>query len=408
MLKTKCRNTLGWVATMMTAGALIGVAASTALAHGSKPSTPFINNFATVTQGVASAPAAGPEAGDQNPYGVAVIPRTVGKLIKGNILVSNFNNVGSPPTGNLQGTGTSIVQYAPEVQSQTTFAEIDATTLPGACPGGVGLTTALVVLRSGWVIVGSLPTADGTIGTVGAGCLIVLDANGNPVETFSGGAINGPWDMTALDGGFFAQLFFSNVLNGDVAHAAPDTVVNAGTVARMTLVTPPQGFGKPVVLETKIVGSGFAEENDPAALIIGPTGVGLSSGGQNDQGNQNNQGDDNQGEGGTLYVTDTVNSRIAAIKNASFRFSSAGIGQTVSTGGLLKMPLGLVIAPNGDILTVNAGDGNIVETTPGGTQAASATIAPAGAGSLFGLAVMPGGAGIYFVDDSENQLNLFH
>ena len=72
------------------------------------------------------------------------------------------------------------------------------------------------------------------------------------------------------------------------------------------------------------------------------------------------------------------------------------------------MPLGLAIAPNGDILTVNAGDGNIVETTPGGTQAASATIAPAGGGSLFGLAVMPGGAGIYFVDDSENQLNLFH
>jgi hypothetical protein len=35
-------------------------------------------------------------------------------------------------------------------------------------------------------------------------------------------------------------------------------------------------------------------------------------------------------------------------------------------------------------------------------------IAPAGAGSLFGLAVMPGGTGIYFVDDSENQLNLFH
>jgi hypothetical protein len=386
---------------MMTAVALISVAASTALAHNSKPSKPFINNFTTVTQGVASAPAAGPEAGDQNPYGVAVVPRTVGKLVKGNILVSNFNNTGASPTGNLQGTGTSIVQYAPDVQSQTTFAEIDATTLPGSCPGGVGLTTALVVLRSGWVIVGSLPTTDGTIGTVGAGCLIVLDANGNPVETFSGGVVNGPWDMTALDGGFFAQLFFTNVLNGDVAHAAPDTPVNAGTVVRMTLFTPPQGFGKPVALEKKIVGSGFAEENDPAALIIGPTGVGLSSGGQGNRGND-------ESEGNTLYVADAVNSRIAAIGNASFRFSSGGTGQTVSTGGLLMMPLGLTIAPNGDILTVNAGDGNIVETTPGGTQAASATIAPAGGGSLFGLAVMPGASGIYFVDDSENQLNLFH
>jgi hypothetical protein len=375
--------------TIMTAVALVSVAASTALAHGSKPSTAFINNFTTVTQGVASAPAAGVEAGDQNPYGVAVVPRTVGKLVKGNILVSNFNNVGASPTGNLQGTGTSIVQYAPDVQSQSTFAEIDAATLPGACPGGVGLTTALVVLRSGWVIVGSLPTSDGTIGTVGAGCLIVLDANGKPVETFSGGVVNGPWDMTAFDGGFFAQLYFTNVLNDDVAHAPADSPVNAGTVARMTLFTPPQGFGKPLALETKIIGSGFAEENDPSALIIGPTGVGLS-------------------DGDTLYVADTVNSRIAAIKDASFRFSSAGTGQTVSTAGLLNMPLGLTLAPNGDILTVNAGDGNIVETTPGGTQTASATIAPAGAGSLFGLAVMPGGSGIYFVDDSENQLNLFH
>ena len=97
---------------MTTAMALIGVAVSTAMAHDSRPSKPFINNFTTVTQGVASAPAAGPEAGDQNLYGGAVIPRTVGKLIKGNILVSNFNNVGAPPTGNLQGTGTSIVQYA--------------------------------------------------------------------------------------------------------------------------------------------------------------------------------------------------------------------------------------------------------------------------------------------------------
>ena len=81
---------------------------------------------------------------------------------------------------------------------------------------------------------------------------------------------------------------------------------------------------------------------------------------------------------------------------------------TVSTGGSLNAPLGLTIAPNGDILTVNGGDGNIVETTPHGTQTATTLLAPAGGGALFGLAVVPGGSGIYFVDDSENQLNLFH
>lgn len=397
-MKTRLAKTLGTTLAIVAACAFVAIASSTARAHAHGPDhkpgpdhkSPFINNFSTVTQGALSAPATGLEAGDQNPYGVAVIPRSVGKLVKGNILVSNFNNAGAPPTGNLQGTGSSIVQYAPDVQSQTTFAEIDATTLPGACPGGVGLTTALVVLRTGWVIVGSLPTTDGTIATVGAGCLIVLDANGNPVETFSGGVINGPWDMTASDGGFVAQLFFSNVLNGGVASAPADTPVNAGTVVRMTLFTPPQGFGNPAVLETKVIGSGFPEENDPAALIIGPTGVGLA--------------DDHDN---ALFVADAVDSRIARIPGASFRGSSAGTGQTVSTGGSLMTPLGLALAPNGDILTVNGGDGNIVETTRHGVQT-SATIAPAGGGALFGLAVMPGGGGIYFVDDSENQLNLFH
>jgi hypothetical protein len=386
-MNTKLTKRIETALSIVAAGALVSLVATAAPAHAhdSAPkSKPFIDNFSTVTQGDTSAPTAGPEAGDQNPYGVAVIPRSVGKLIQGNILVSNFNNV-----GNLQGTGTSIVQYSPDVQTQTTFAEIDASTLPGACPGGVGLTTALAVLRTGWVIVGSLPTTDGTIGTVGAGCLIVLDANGKPVKTFSGGVINGPWDMAASDGGFISQLFFTNVLNGNVAGAPADTPVNEGTVARMTLFTPPQGFGKPFILETRIIGSGFPEENDPAALIIGPTGVAL-------------------GGGDTLFVADSVSNRIAGISNAPFRHSSAETGQTVSAGGALMTPLGLTLAPNGDILTVNGGDGNIVETTAQGTQVATALLAPAGGGALFGLAVMPGAGGIYFVDDSENQLNLFH
>jgi len=375
---------------MMMVAALTSVVASTALAHSSAAA--FISNFSTVTQGALSAPADGLEKGDQNPYGVAVIPQSVGSLKSGNILVSNFNNAGVPPTGNLQGTGSSIVQYSPDAETQTTFAEIDSTKLPGGCPGGVGLTTALIVLRTGWVIVGSLPTTDGTIGTVGAGCLIVLDANGNPVETFSGGVVDGPWDMTASDNGLVTQLFFTNVLNDKVAKAPADMPVNAGTVARMTLSTPPQGQGIPSILETKIIGSGFGEENDPNALIIGPTGVALSR--------DNTNGD-------TLYVADSVSNRIARIEGASFRSSSAGTGQTVSADGLLSTPLGLALAPNGDILTANAGDGNIVETTKHGLQTA-ATIAPSGGGALFGLAVMPGGNGIYFVDDSANRLNLFH
>src|SRR5215469_9002435 len=142
-----------------------------------------------------------PGNGDINPYGIVQVKRSSGRLVAGNILISNFN-----ASSNFQGTGTTIVQVAPD-GTVTLFAGIDAGSLPGSCPGGVGLTTALAVLQSGWVIVGSLPTTDGSSATASAGCLLVLNSSGQVMETLSGGEINGPWDMTAVDMGSTAVLF---------------------------------------------------------------------------------------------------------------------------------------------------------------------------------------------------------
>lgn len=62
---------------------------------------------------------------------------------------------------------------------------------------------------------------------------------------------------------------------------------------------------------------------------------------------------------------------------------------------------------NGDILTANGGDGNIVETSPAGSQVTSVGGDQAGgAGVLFGLTVSPGVNGIYFVDDGDNSLRV--
>jgi hypothetical protein len=326
-----------------------------------------------------------PANGDINPYGVAVVPQTSGNLVAGHVLVSNFN-----AKSNLQGTGTTIMDVAPAGAIKV-FAQISAHGLPGACPGGIGLTTALVVLRTGWVIVGSLPTMDGTPATAQAGCLLVLNNQGQVVETLSGtvngAAINGPWDMTALDLGPVAELFVTNVLNGTVA--AKGKVVNKGTVVRIVLVNAP-GSMPQEVLRT-VIGSGFPERTDPAALVIGPTGVAL-------------------GSDGILYVADTLKNRIAAIPQALLRTNSAGPGKTVSAGGSLNGPLGVAIAPNGDVLTVNAGDGNAVEVTPQGIQVAVKSIdtSAAGAGTLFGLEVTPNGKGLYFVDDGDNTLEWLH
>jgi hypothetical protein len=357
------------------AAALILLSPAKALAAAS-----FIGPFNNV-QTIASTV---PKNGDINPYGVAVVPASNGRLTAGDVLVSNFNN-----HRNLQGTGSTIVDVTPS-GSVTLFASLDPNKLPGPCPGGLGLTTALVVLRSGWVIVGSLPTKNGSSASMQAGCLIVLNSSGRPVATISGPPINGPWDMTALDEGSTAQLFVSNVLNGTVA-ASPN-VVDGGTIVRIDLAT--AGAAPSIASETT-VGTGFAERTDPASLVVGPTGLGL-------------------GSRGTLFVADSASNRIASIPDAATRSSALG-GTTVSSGGALNDPLGLAIAPNGDILTANGGDGNLVETTPSGDQVAikmlddsPAPPGPNGNGTLFGLAVVPDGSGIYFVDDGTNTLNLLH
>jgi hypothetical protein len=362
-------------------GTLLVIVAATA--YGQRPATtPPSGAITTISSTV-------PANGDVNPYGVFLIPHSVGKLKQGNILVSNFNN-----SNNLQGTGTTLVEISPNGR-MSLFAEIDPTALPGPCPGGVGLTTALVVLRSGWVVVGSLPTSDGTAATTDAGCLLVLNSNGDVVETITDTQINGPWDMTVFDKTGLsddlparAVLFVTNVLNGTVAGGG--SVVNMGTVLRIVLDVGPST--PPSVDSLTVIGSGFAERTDPAALVIGPTGVAFNP------------------FRNTLYVADSLNNRIAAISNPLSRTTSANTGSTVSSGGSLNDPLGMTLAPNGEILTVNGADGFLVATKPAGVEIfqtlLDSTGSPPGAGALFGLTAIPG-MGVVFVDDASNTLNLF-
>jgi hypothetical protein len=348
----------------------------------SPPASPLVGPHLTVSEIGSTIPS----NGDVNPYGVAVVGQSQGTEVAGDVLVSNFNS-GPPPAG-LQGLGTTIVQLDPGAAPNATpqvFAKIDPGHLPGSCPGGVGLTTALSILPGGWVVVGSLPTSDGTT-ISGAGCLLVLNSSGHVVETFSGGLINGPWDMTSASFGAFSELFFTNVLNGTVKAAGSQ--VDQGTVVRAVLHTPRDG--PPQLLSTSVIASGFPEELNSSALVIGPTGVAL---GRNDS---------------SLFVADTLDNRIAEIPDPIFRPHSAGVGTPISTGGDLNGPLGLATAPDGNLLAANGGDGNLVEVSPSGMQVGEKTISPGGAGALFGLAVSSNRMAVYFVDDSENQLNVLH
>lgn len=322
-----------------------------------------------------------PRNGDVNPYGVALVRHSQGKLHRDSVLVSNFNN-----SKNQQGTGSTIVEISPSGH-RTQFAHITRRGLPGACPGGIGLTTALVIIN-GWVFVGSTPSTNGQAATAKAGCVLVLDSTGHVRETIRGHGVNGPWDATAVSNPAHGLLFVTNVLNGTVK--GNGKIVRRGTVLRIGLDFGPGHM--PSVSSMTVVGSRFAERTDSAAFVVGPTGLGL-------------------GRHGRLFVADTASNRITMIDHAITRGHSAGTGRVLTSGGLLNGPLGLVVAPNGGVLTVNANDGRIVETdSHNGKQVASRFLdrsgSPPGSGALFGLGIAPHAAGVYYVDDAVNTLRL--
>jgi hypothetical protein len=328
--------------------------------------------------------------GDLNPYAVVIAPVTAGKIRGGDVLVDNFND-----SGNLQGTGTTIIDYDPATRKTSLFARLPRDL--AQCPGGVGLTTAMTMLKSGWIIVGSTPSTDGTTRTKGNGCLLVLTSEGNVAAVWAGPDINGPWgNIAAADNGATATLFVSMAgfdVPGpelrDPKTGSPPTIDKA-TVLRLRL-TIPRGQ-PPRIAGRTVVADGFGERADKDAFLIGPTGLGL-------------------GADGTLYVSDALGNRIAAIADATTRKTSAGTGRTVTSDGMLRRPLALAMTADRHLLVANALNGQVVEIDPAtGKQLYAQWVdtdeaqSPPGNGDLFGLALTADGKGFYYVEDDMNTL----
>jgi hypothetical protein len=228
-----------------------------------------------------------PNNGDLNPYAVIIAPVTVGKIQQGDVLVDNFNNV-----SNLQGTGTTIISYRPSTKTTLLVAMLPQNL--AQCPGGIGLTTAMTMLKSGWIIVGSTPSTDGTTRTKGKGCLAVLDSNGRLAVVWAGPNINGPWgNMATVDNGSTATLFISmagfDVPGPQVRDAEGyPVIVRKATVLRLQLSISP---GQPLEITNQtVVANGFGQKADKDVFLVGPRGLALSP--------------DN-----TLYVSDAVPTR---------------------------------------------------------------------------------------------------
>jgi hypothetical protein len=290
-----------------------------------------------------------PPNGDVNPYGVAFVPQgfpRFGTIGPGDLLVSNFNN-----QANLQGTGSTIVKIVPNGKPAVFFQ--------GGT--GFGLSTALGVLKAGFVLVGNVPTSDGTFATIQPGSLLVLNRTGNVVAQWTPAMakIDGPWDLTIFDAGNKAKVFVSNVLNGTVVRL--DVVINEN--------------GVQIVAATQVA-SGYPFRSDPAALVVGPTGLAYDP--QRD----------------VLYVASTVDNAIFAVFGAGNTRHDGGKGVLIySDRAHLHGPLGLALGPNGDLFTANGdainSDPNqpseIVEFTPQGRFVAQLSVDPS-QGGAFGLA----------------------
>lgn len=366
---------------------LVAVLGLSAAACGSGPDqtssqaqSAFLHELHTVSQVASTVPA----NGDVNPYGIAVVPASAGRLVAGDTLVSNFND-----KRNVQGTGTTIVEVSP-TGSTRLFARISSLPVRQACPGGIGLTIGLGVLAGGWVVVGSLPTTSG--GALPSlrpvGCLIVLNDQGAPVETFTNKDIVGPWDLTLVSSTTSATIFVANAIGGTVSAAPGVPMVGNSAVVRLDLHL--NATSPPTLTSTTVVGNDFPWTANQAALVLAPTGLVLA-------------------HNGTLYVDDTQSNSISAIPHALTRTAAVtAAAAVVSSGGALNAPGGMALAPNGDLIVLNGDNGKAVEVTPAGKQIATQTLVEDGAGDLIGLATTEAGDGILFGNDGTNALDLLH
>jgi hypothetical protein len=366
---------LGLAATACSSTSSPSPASLTSPSASPQPVASFLGQLHGLTQIASTVPG----NGDVNPYGVAVVPASGGRLTAGDILVSNFND-----KGNVQGTGTTLVQVSPAGKASV-FANISALPAGQACPGGIGLTTALGILPGGWVVVGSLPTSNGGAlpALNPAGCLIVLNDQGTVAETITNSDIAGPWDLTVKSSATSAEVFVSNALGGNTTTHDGLPVTGNCTVVRLDLALSPGS--PPKLTSSTVIGTDFPWRANKAALILAPTGLAL-------------------GSNGTLYADDTMTNSVSAIPQALTRTSAiTAAGGNLSAGGALNAPLGMTLAPNGDLIVVNGNNGNAVEITPAGKQVATRTLIKNGAGDLFGIITTPGG--LLIANDGTNALD---
>jgi hypothetical protein len=340
--------------------------------------------------------------GDSNPYFIATPPssftgvnagaKTV--LQPGDLLISDFSSASG---GN---NGTSIMRYTPATGQISLFYHEHIGSGPvGGAISGMG-TLWIANFQPGYS-----NSADGA--TTGDGNIVVTNADGDDFPEDAGtiddrsgvtfdpqaNTFAGPWgQLLAVKEGTNTPYFFTT-----------NTDKGAGTIQR-------QEF-KPGKFSTEtVVTIGEAQTGTNAFDPTGPQGMAYDS--VND----------------ILYVSDAASNQILAFLNATTT-NSISQGTVVYEGLPLNAPIGLTLNPlNGDLITVNQLDNNMVEIDPNltgsaGTQSPGVgTVvgvrsvdptpvdAKAGTGSaLFGVLATKDAEGnltVYYTDSNTNSLHV--
>jgi hypothetical protein len=266
-----------------------------------------------------------PGNGDQNPYGIVFVPVGFPNITvqPGDVLVSNFND-----KANNQGQGTTIINIRPD----RTFALFAGTLTKGP-------TAALGILRAGFVLTGSItvPIPSNFLGSK-SGPITVLDSNGKLVTTIAPKStlnptslLNGPWEMAVADHFSTAEVYVSNVLDGTIIRINVQITFNPTTFHVVSITRVAMGFGHVLSNLTGLSGLAFDPETH------------------------------------TLYFSSQVTNNVGAI------FSLANADKLTSPGAAkliyfdkvhLHGPLGLVLAPNGDLLSAQADSTNVDPNQP--------------------------------------------
>ena len=319
-----------------------------------------------------------PTNGDQNPYGLVIVPEsaaTTGLLAPGDLLVSNINN-----SNNVMGLGTTIERIRPSMSDPTPETFFSGAASPIAMVLNANATSV-------WIANYGLDQ-NGIKGNV--------DVVNNKGALFAHGSI----DDSRLWGSW-GQGFNGQPVGGTVPPVFFDTNVLTGAVYRLEkFAATAQGPNFAAATITQIAELGHA--GNTILNVVGPQGMAWSK--IND----------------TLYIADPVNNRIVAVPHSTT--ATNGWFYTVYHGRPLNQPAGIALNPiNGDLLVVNQGDNKLIEIAPSaddpddshvvGIRLLDKTEVQAGGvgSALFGVAATTdedGNLAVYFTNDNTNTVNL--